>query len=174
MHIEIVITWFMALVPLSMSPGPANILFAASGSSFGIRRTIPFWFGTNIICIFQTFLVGLGLGIIINNYPQTLEIIKYLGVILLLYLAVKLFRASINSQNIIKPLKFTDGIIIEVLNVKFLMIPAIMFSQFYLTGKDSYSRIVELTIILALLTILSNLVWIIAGKALTSLIAKKI
>ena len=112
MHTETVITWLLALVPLAISPGPANILFAASGNSFGIKSTLPFWLGTNLICIVQTLAIGLSLGFIINKYPGTVELLKYLGVIFLLYLALHFFRASVTEHNIIKPLKFLDGIIV--------------------------------------------------------------
>lgn len=173
MNTELVITWLFALVPLAISPGPANVLFAASGSSFGIRGTIPFWLGTNIICLFQSLAVGLGLGFLLSNYPQTVELIKYVGVIFLLYLAFKLFRMSIVTREAIKPLRFVDGVIVEILNIKYLMIPTVMFSQFYTPEKENYSQVLMLTMALALLTMASNFVWIMGGKTLTTFAINK-
>lgn len=173
MNTELAITWAFALVPLAISPGPANVLFAASGSSFGIRGTIPFWLGTNIICLFQSLAVGLGLGFLLSNYPQTVELIKYVGVLFLLYLAFKFFRMSIATREAIKPLRFIDGVIVEILNVKYLMIPTVMFSQFYTPEKGNYSQVLMLTMALALLTMASNLIWIVGGKTLTTFAIKE-
>ncbi|PLX61064.1 LysE family translocator [Sedimenticola selenatireducens] len=171
MSTEIAIQWILIFGPLAISPGPANILFAASGSSFGIRRSIPFWLGTNMTCIIQSLSIGLGLGYIISTYPVTIEILKYAGVVFLLYLASKFFKLSINEIEAIKPLSFKHGVIVELLNVKYLLIPTIMFTQFYMPEKDGLSQVVFLTALLAVLTMASNLVWVIGGKALTNFIA---
>ena len=84
MNTDLAITWIMALAPLSISPGPANVLFAASGTSFGTKATIPFWLGTNLVCVIQSFAIGLGLGFLITNYPYMVELIKFAGIIFLL------------------------------------------------------------------------------------------
>jgi len=168
MSLKTAIQWVLIFGPLAISPGPANILFAASGSSFGVKRSIPFFLGTNITCVFQSLAIGFGLGYIVASYPATMEIAKYSGVIFLLYLALKFFRLSVGKIESIEPLNFRQGVIVELLNVKYLMIPTIMFTQFYSPEKDGMTQVILLTISLALLTMASNLVWIFSGKALTS------
>lgn len=172
MNTELVITWLLALVPLSISPGPANVLFAASGSSFGVRGTLPFLLGINIICVCQSLAVGLGLGFLLSNYPQMVALIKYVGVIFLLYLAYKFFRISIITREAIKPLRFIDGVVVELFNIKYLMIPTVMFSQFYTPEKENYSQVLILAMALALLTVTSNLIWVTGGKTLTAVAMK--
>ena len=34
------VTWVLAIVPLTVTPGQANVTFAASGAVFGWRKTI--------------------------------------------------------------------------------------------------------------------------------------
>lgn len=172
MSTDLTITWMLALVPLSISPGPANVLFAASGSAFGIKSTVPFWLGTNTTCIFQTLAVGIGLGVFVNAYPHVSAVTKYIGVAFLVYLAFKFFRLSINNREAIHPLRFVDGVVVELLNVKYLMIPTIMFSQVHNVGEIELSTVIVFTVALALLTMGSNLVWVVGGSRLTAF-AKK-
>jgi threonine/homoserine/homoserine lactone efflux protein len=163
--------WVMTLLPLSISPGPANILFAALGSSFGIRASLPFWLGTNLICILQTLAIGLGYSALITRYPESAIVFQYLGVGVLLYLALRFFLSSLSRGQVSTAPGFVQGIIIQLLNLKYLMIPMVMFSQFYHTQQSSNVRIVQTTA-LALLTMSSNLIWIIGGRALNRFIAQ--
>ncbi len=102
MNTEESIQWILIFGPLAISPGPANVLFAASGSSFGVRGSLPFWLGTNITCIIQSLAIGFGLGYIITKYPPITELLKYIGVSVLLYLAYRFFKLSITEAEAIK------------------------------------------------------------------------
>ena len=173
MNIEIIILWFATLLPIVISPGPANILYAASGSSFGIKGTIPFWLATNFVSIFQTLAVGFGLDYLITIYPQITVTLKYMGIVFLLYLAFKFFKMSNTLEDAITPLTFMDGVVVELFNIKYLLIPTIMFSQFYNSETGGYAQIFILTFCLVSLTLTTSMVWIIGGKSLAYLASNK-
>jgi len=164
--------WVLTLLPIVISPGPANILYAASGSAFGIKKTIPFWLATNVTSVFQTLAVGFGLSSLLLLYPNVNIFIKYLGILFLLYLAYKFYHMSVKKTESLKPLSFKDGVIIELLNMKYLLVPTIMFSQFY-TPSDGYIEIIILTFSLLIMTLLSSMIWIIGGKQLSSFVQNK-
>jgi threonine/homoserine/homoserine lactone efflux protein len=170
MNTEASIQWLLIFGPLAISPGPANVLFAASGSSFGVRGSIPFWLGTNITCVFQSLVIGFGLGYVISKYPPIIELLKYIGVSVLLYLAYRFFRLSISEAEAIKPLSFREGVVVEIFNAKYLLIPTIMFTQFYSPISDGAQQVLFLTSMLAALTMASNLVWVFGGKVLTAFV----
>ena len=172
MSTEATTQWILIFGPLAISPGPANVLFCALGSSFGVRSSIPFWLGTNITCIFQSLAIGLGLVYVISTYPAAEQVLKYAGMLFLLYLAYRFFFFFVTEAKPIKPLSFKEGVVVEMLNAKYLMIPAVMFTQFYSPEKDGFSQIVVLTTALAVLTMSSNIMWVFAGKAFTKLIVK--
>ncbi len=173
MNLEFVLLWLATLLPLVISPGPANILYAASGSSFGVKGTIPFWLATNITSIFQTLAVGFGLNFLISTYPHITGLMKYLGILFLLYLAFKFFRMSNTFKKNIAPLTFRDGVLVELLNVKYLLIPTIMFSQFYSPETGGYMQIFILTFALVSLTLTTSMIWILGGKSLALFVSKK-
>lgn len=165
--------WLLTLLPIVISPGPANILYAASGSAFGIRGTVPFWLATNLTSIFQTLAVGFGLDFLLTAYPQSIHVIKHVGILFLLYLAVKFFRMSNRLEEAFRPLTFRDGVIVEILNAKYLLVPTIMFSQFYTPVPGGYGQIFLLTFALVSLTLTTSMLWIVGGKSLALLVAKK-
>ncbi|PLX91547.1 MAG: LysE family translocator [Desulfuromonas sp.] len=171
MNVENVFLWLATLLPIVISPGPANILFAASGSTFGVRGTVPFWLGANITGVFQTLTVGFCIDFILSVAPQILTGIKYAGVAFLVYLAIKFFKMSCHNERVMKPLTFRDGVIVELLNAKFLIVPTIMFSQFYTPGPGSGQHIVALALALLMLTLSSNMVWIVGGNSLAAFVA---
>nr|WP_320116718.1 LysE family translocator [uncultured Desulfuromonas sp.] len=163
--------WLATLLPLVISPGPANILYAASGSTFGVKGTVPFWLGANMTGMFQSLTVGFCIDYIVSISPRILDGIKYAGVLFLLYLAVKFFKLSCREGHILKPLTFKDGVIVELLNAKFLLVPTIMFSQFYTPGPGSTQRIVGLALALLMLTLSTNMIWIVGGNSLATFVA---
>ena len=163
--------WLVTLLPIVISPGPANILYAASGSTFGVKGTVPFWLGANITGMFQSVTVGFCIDYIVSVSPRILDGIKYAGVVFLLYLAVKFFKMSCREGQILKPLTFKDGVIVELLNAKFLLVPTIMFSQFYTPGPGSTQRIIGLALALLMLTLTTNMIWIVGGNSLAAFVA---
>ena len=172
MNIELLTVFLLTLIPIIISPGPANILYAASGSSYGIKRTIPFWIATNITSLFQTLLVGFGLSFLMKSNAYLMSIINYAGVLFLIYLAFKFFKMSVDMQDDIKPLSFKDGVIIEALNAKYLLVPSIMFSQFY-NPSDGYFYIFVLAFSLLGITLLTSMLWIIGGNTLASFVSNE-
>ena len=173
MDTEFVLLWLATLLPIVISPGPANILYAASGSSFGVKGTVPFWLATNITSVFQTLAVGFGLNFLISAYPKIADMMKYIGIIFLLYLAFKFFKMSNTLKETLEPLTFRDGVIVEILNAKYLLIPTIMFSQFYHPETGGYRQILFLTFALVSLTLTTSMVWILGGKSLALFVSSK-
>jgi len=173
MNIEATLLWLATLLPIVISPGPANILYAASGSTFGIRATLPFWLATNIVSVFQALAIGFGLDYLLSSYPQLTLMLKYMGIIFLLYLAFKFFKMSNTVKENIVPLTFKDGVIIQLFNIKYLLVPTIMFSQFYQSETDGYTQVFILTFCLVSLTLATSMVWIMGGKSLTYIVSKK-
>ncbi len=171
MNTEFVLLWIATLLPIIISPGPANILYAASGSAFGVRATVPFWLSTNLTSLFQTLAVGFGLNFLTSSHPDIANTMKYLGIIFLFYLAFRFFTMSPSYNQALAPLSFRDGVIVELFNMKYLMIPTIMFSQFYSPETDSYIQIISLALALVSLTLSSGMIWIVGGKSLALLVA---
>jgi len=74
----------------SITPGPNNLMLAASGVGFGLKRTVPHMLG---VCAGFAVLVlacGLGIGALLMQSPEVALGLKVLGSGYLVYLAWRL------------------------------------------------------------------------------------
>jgi threonine/homoserine/homoserine lactone efflux protein len=89
---------FFALCVLSFTaaftPGPNNALVAASGANFGFRNTIPHVLGISLGFPVMIFIVGLFLGQLFQSSHLLRELLRWIGVCLLLYVAYKIATAG--------------------------------------------------------------------------------
>ena len=76
-------------------------------SHFGWQRILPAYF--------KHWL--LGLAFLISSYPHIAHVMKYLGIIFILYLAFKFFKMSNTLKKPISPLTFKDGVMVDMLCV---------------------------------------------------------
>ncbi|MFA0813527.1 LysE family translocator [Microbulbifer epialgicus] len=166
------IMWLGVMFPLVASPGPANIVFAASGAQVGVKRSIPLVAGVDMVFIMKSIIIGYGFGQVVHTYPNIMNILQALGAIYLVYLAVKFIRNSSNtSQNTQKCLGFSDGLIIQALNSKGWLMIFLMFTLFTEQAQLVFNErgILVLVIWLAILNISMHLAWVKAGELLAKI-----
>lgn len=89
-------TWLAfvgAAIVIAVSPGAGAIQSMATGLTHGVRR--GFWsiLGLEIGLMLQLTLVALGLGALVTGSIVAFNVVKWVGVAYLLYLAVRQWRA---------------------------------------------------------------------------------
>ncbi len=77
-------------VAMSFTPGPNNLMIAASGANFGWHRSLPLALG--IVLGFMTLVlaVGFGLGVAFDRYPLLHELLRYAGAAYLVWLGFRI------------------------------------------------------------------------------------
>lgn len=167
MTTDLFVALFLTLFPLTVSPGPANLLLASSGTSFGLRRTVPFMVGTYTVFALQSLVLGIGLGELVFHYPAIVTFFQYAGAIYLVYLAYHFFQAStIKTQQSTVHLDFREGAILGALNFKAFAVQALMFALFLDPSKPRWPQIIFLTTYLTVLGVASGLIWVSGGDLL--------
>ena len=73
---------FVSIV--SMTPGPNNLLLAASGANYGFIKTLPHMSGVIVGFAIMVVASGFGLGMILNEFPQVIVPLKIMSVSFLL------------------------------------------------------------------------------------------
>lgn len=170
------ILWLGVMFPLVFSPGPANIVFAASGAKVGVKRSIPLLAGIDSIFILKSIFIGYGLGQIIHAYPNAMSVMQILGALYLMYLAITFIRNSaVNAENDPKQLGFFDGMLIQTLNSKGWLMVLLMFTLFTEQAQQAFGAqgILVLIVWLAILNISMHLVWVKAGELLAKVSSSK-
>ncbi len=105
----------------SITPGPNNSMLMASGLRFGIRRTLPHLLGINLGFGFMFLMVGSILPLLPAG---TMEVLEWVAMALLLYIAFKIATAStdfndVNAEE--KPWGFFRAAAFQWINPKALM-----------------------------------------------------
>jgi threonine/homoserine/homoserine lactone efflux protein len=176
--LETLLSFVLATVILSLSPGPDNIFVLTqsivNGKKFGLATV----FGLISGCLVHTTLLAFGVSAIIKQSENLFFTIKLFGAIYLLYLAFKVYQsdASIilvkgNVENKTTAQLFKQGFIMNVLNPKVSIFFLAFFPGFLFS--DSISTVIQFYI-LGIIFMLVSLIIFSAIAILASVIAEKI
>lgn len=165
MNTEYFFLFFGLMFPLVFSPGPANIVFAMSGISQGIKRSIPLIIGVDLVFIIYSLLIGLGLDKVLQLYPSLIFVLQLLGSLYIIYLAYKFLRSNnTKMQSTKKVFTFKDGVLLQTLNPKGWAMILLMFSTLTDSSFNHNEQIIALVIMLAILNISTHFIWVITGN----------
>ena len=94
MRLEVWLAFVGAAIAISVSPGAGAIQSMATGLSQGVRR--GFWnvAGLQIGLMLQLTVVAVGLGAAVAKSVLAFEVIKWIGVLYLIYLAIRQWRSA--------------------------------------------------------------------------------
>ena len=156
---------FVSIV--SMTPGPNNLLLAASGANYGFIRTLPHMCGVIVGFALMVVASGFGLGIILNEFPQVILPMKIMSVSFLIYLSWRIAKGGAHViEGKAQPLSFLPAVLVQTINPKgisFLL--SIMGAQVSDTGP-LLPQLIPLFILLPAFTVLSAVTWTMFGAAI--------
>lgn len=117
---ELALTLVPFAISMAATPGPNNVLVAASATNFGLKRTLPSVFGVVLGFGLMILLVGLGLGQVLERFPLLHAGLKYAGAAYLLYLAWRIATASGGGKEreASRPPSFVEGALFQWVNPK--------------------------------------------------------
>ena len=111
--------YFMAIA--SITPGPNNLMLAASGMNFGIRRTVPHMMGVVIGFTALMFLCAFGVGAAYHAVPEAHIVLNVLCAAYILYLAYKIAtsgKPETNNETGAQPMTFLQAALFQFVNPK--------------------------------------------------------
>jgi len=90
----VLVAFIPAALALNCTPGPDMMLCLAQGMRSGQRAAWAASAGVSLGALIHVTIAGLGLGAVIAAFPWAFEVIRWIGVAYLLFLAVQAFRSS--------------------------------------------------------------------------------
>lgn len=109
-------------IAAAFTPGPNNIMLAASGMNFGFTRTAPHMAGVVIGFVAMLLGVGFGLGAFFMAYPLAQTALKIIGVAYLLWLAWRIANAAPADPSVrSRPISFIEAALFQWVNPKALI-----------------------------------------------------
>jgi len=102
------------------TPGPNNMMLAASGVNYGLRATAPHIFGVFLGFGFMIFAISLGLGEVFTRYPLLHEGLRWGGALMLIWVAWKIATAKRPGEAgaATKPFTFVQAAAFQWINPK--------------------------------------------------------
>lgn len=149
----------------AFTPGPNNLMLAASGVNYGFRRTIPHISGITAGFLVLIFAAGLGLARLFQAFPELHDILRILSVGFLLYLGWKIAMAGpIDDAKSSKPLSFGTAFAFQWVNPKGVTVTISTITAYTGASATPYFDLAVIMVIFALTTIGSTVAWAIAGQ----------
>lgn len=104
----------------SATPGPNNLMLMASGTYFGVRRTLPHLAGVCLGGAAMALAVGLGLAGVFRLAPWLYVVLRWAAAAYLLYLAWRLATAKGIGVAVtdINPIGFWHAVLFQWVNPK--------------------------------------------------------
>ncbi|MBV5277841.1 MAG: LysE family transporter, partial [Campylobacteraceae bacterium] len=91
MELDIWLTMLLATIVISVSPGAGAVVSMNYGLRYGLKRSYAAIMGLQVGLLTQTFIVVIGLGSLITQSVMLFTIIKWIGVLYLVFLGIMKF-----------------------------------------------------------------------------------
>lgn len=129
----ILLAFMPAALALNVTPGPDMMLCLAQGMRSGRPAAWAASAGVSAGAIVHVIIAGLGLGAVVAAFPWAFEVIRWIGVAYLLYLAVQALRshkAKVSGQGMHPMQAFRAGLFTNLSNFKVIWFVLAFIPQF--------------------------------------------
>lgn len=172
MFTEFFIPFALATIILGLIPGPNVALTVANSLAHGTRYGLLTVAGTSSAMIPQLILTVLGMSAFIAFLADWFDIVRWAGVIYLIYLGINQLRAPAQDLAHVraKPQSvkeiFGRGFFVSLTNPKTILFYGAFFPQFITPAADATSQLIVLAItFLIVITIVDSSWALLAGLA---------
>ena len=155
----------------AFTPGPNNVMLAASGANFGFRRTLPHIFGILVGFCSLVVAAGLGLATLFAMMPWLYDVLKVISVLFLLYLAWKIGSAGRTAtKDKDRPLSFIQAASFQLINPKAITVIISSVTAYTSTAENVGAEVTMLLVVFATVTICATCSWAVFGTAIAQLL----
>lgn len=125
----------------SISPGPVNLLALSAGAKYGLSPALRIVTGATVGFTLLLILVGLGLHEALLLWPYLTDLIRWAGVVFLLYMAYRLAwdNGRLSAKNADSRPSFYAGAALQWLNPK-AWLAAVAGVGAFVSGKNQLGQ----------------------------------
>lgn len=157
-----------------VTPGPNNTMILTSGLNYGIRRSLPHYFGIVLGFSAMVLAVGLGLASLFQQLPHLHTLLKIAGAVYLSYLAYKIATAPVDGalQSGSKPFTFLQAAAFQWVNPKAWVL-AVGATATYTVASDNYGlQVLIISVIFLIFGSPCIMLWLWFGSELKRFLQK--
>ncbi|AXQ23842.1 threonine transporter RhtB [Acinetobacter wuhouensis] len=149
MSYQVWFAYMLACWVISISPGAGAIASMSSGLNYGFRRGYWNAIGLQLALLVQIMVVAAGVGVLFATTPVAFLVVKWFGVLYLLYLAYIQWTAKTQSIDIQTeqptksiPKLILNGFIVNISNPKAIVFLLAVLPQFLDLSKPQWIQYV--------------------------------
>jgi threonine/homoserine/homoserine lactone efflux protein len=162
-------------VSMSATPGPNNVMVAASGATFGFGRSVPQILGISVGFPAMLALIAFGAGAPLREWPWLHDGLRWVGAAYLLWLAWHIAaarpQAAGGAASSSRPLTFVQAALFQWVNPKAWVIAAgAVVTYTNGDGAGFATQAALLTAIFLVTTILAVAMWAALGAGTARLL----
>ena len=153
---------------MAFTPGPNNIMVLSSGLTYGFRRTLPHMAGIAFGISFMVAATGLGLGAVFVAWPILQTVLKYAGIVYLIYLAYVIAMsgpAKPGQDNRAAPMTFWGAALFQWVNVKGWVMVIGIITAYSAVASFPWNIAVQAALMFVM-GALSSVAWALFGSSL--------
>ncbi len=154
----------------ALTPGPNNILALSSVNQYGFRRSLRVLMGMSAGFLVLMLACGVFTFTLISILPSVTQWLVWVGATYILWLAWRIASSSPTTANGNgRPLSFWVSFWLQFANVKIILYGITALSAFVLPHTQDLFWVTAVSILLAVIGCMGNLVWAIAGHLFQSI-----
>jgi threonine/homoserine/homoserine lactone efflux protein len=176
---SVLLAFAATVTVLMLVPGPNVALIVANSVAYGSRYGLLTVAGTSSAVVVQLALTGLGMTKLLGALGTWFELIRWMGVVYLVYLGVAQWRAPPVDLTRTRPEPrsaraiYMRALLVSLTNPKTLLFYGAFFPQFVTASHDLGAQIVLLSATFLLLAVTIDSGWaLVAGSARTLLASR--
>lgn len=157
----------LAAFPLMGSPGPATLSLAATGSAFGVSRSLRYLAGIVSGTTGVLLMIAAGVGTVILAVPGLTPVIVVLATVYILYLAYRIATAPVLSDEAAeRPApSMAGGFLLAIANPKaFAAIGAVYAGIMVAPERPLLDAAVKVAVLVAVIVVV-NTAWLMLGAS---------
>lgn len=150
MDMHVWLAYVVTAIVFSLAPGSGTVNSISNGLSYGTRKSIAAIAGLQVGLAIHIVLVGAGIGALVAQSATVFSVIKWIGVVYLIWLGIQKWRDSngLNAATDVQELSaFTlmkKAVFINLTNPKSIVFLVALFPQFIDPAKEQLTQLVIL------------------------------
>ena len=166
--------YLQIIIFLFITPGTPRIVIVSHSVNYGLKKCLWTALGDISANTIQMILVVFVIGNLFSNYPEILNIIKWIGVVYLFYLAYDTYTLKVSNiasgENNSKSIYsfFKDGFIVAGTSPKAWVFFLLIFPQFLNFNSNYYVQFLILMLTYVILDFLTLMLYAIAAHKAVS------
>lgn len=145
----------------AFTPGPNNLMVAASGMNYGFKRTLPHIIGVSLGFPVMLLCVIFGAGTLITQFPIAREVMRAASAIFIFYFAWKIATAEtdLSLDKPGQPLTLWQGALFQWVNPKGWAVAIAVAALYAPGGLSDWDRAAYMAMLFFAITVACTSCW---------------